>query len=94
MADKEHKHGESGAPEPGEVTEVTQASSPAEAGTTAVDEESTAVVTPADDEVTQVAAAGGGDDEVTAVAASPRRPSRLRAPPHRPPDRPLAAWAW
>ena len=78
MADKEHKHGESGAPEPGEVTEVTQASSPAEAGTTAVDEESTAVVTPADEEVTQVGAAGGGDDEVTAVAASPRRPSRLR----------------
>ena len=43
----------------------------------------------ADDEVTQVAAAGGGGDEATAVAAPARRPSRLRAPPHRPADRPL-----
>jgi hypothetical protein len=67
VADKDHKHGETGAPEPGEVTDVTQASAPAETETTAVD-----------DEVTQVAAAGGGGEEATLVPTPGRRPSRLR----------------
>ena len=88
MAD-EHKNGETDASEPDEVTEVTLASAPAEGEPAAAEaaqatsavagDESTAVMTTADDEVTQVAAGGGGDgDEVTAVAAPARRPSRLR----------------
>ena len=73
MADKDHKKGETGAPEPDEVTGVTQASGPAEAA----DDESTAVMATADEEVTQ-AAGGGKGDEATAVATPARRPSRTR----------------
>jgi len=67
VADKQHENGETGSPEPGEVTEVTQASAPAEAEPSAA---------PA--AKTQSAAIDEGD-EVTAVAAAPaRRPSRAR----------------
>jgi hypothetical protein len=70
VADKQHKNGGAGAPEPDEITEVTQAASPADDG-----EEVTAV---AGEEVTAVAADEG--DEVTAAMAGPgRRPSRLRS---------------
>ena len=93
MADKDHKNSDAGAPEPDEVTEVTQAAAPAEAepaaaaaaeaqsaaASDATGEESTAVMADAGEEKTQVAAAGGGDgDEVTAVATPGRRPSRVR----------------
>jgi hypothetical protein len=85
VADRDPKIGETGAPEPDEVTEVTRAPAPAEgepvaseASATAADEEATAVMAGADDEVTQ--AVDGGDDEATAVGrpAPKRRPSRLR----------------
>ena len=71
MADKDPKKGEPGAHEPDEVTGVTQASGPA------ADDESTAVMATADEEVTQ-AAGGGKGDEATAVATPARRPSRTR----------------
>ena len=83
MADKKHENGGAGSPEPDEVTEVTQASA-SEAGTVA-DDESTAVVADASEEVTQVT---GSDEATTAVAAAAaagpeaakaaRRPSRVR----------------
>ncbi|HEX5641133.1 MAG TPA: hypothetical protein VFZ86_02205 [Thermoleophilia bacterium] len=67
MADKQHENGETGSPEPGEVTEVTQASAPAEAEPSAAPAAKTQ------------SAVSDEDDEVTAVAAAPaRRPSRLR----------------
>lgn len=66
MADKTHKNGEAGAPEPDEVTEVTQAFGAADAQAAAADKESTAILATADDEITQVA--------VTPA----RRPSRTR----------------
>ncbi len=77
MADK-NKNGETGAAEPDEVTGVTQASGAADAEPVAADQESTAVVSAAGDEVTQVAGSGGDGDEVTAVAGPARRPSRTR----------------
>ena len=79
MTDKK-KNGAAGAPEPDEVTEVTQASPPVEETTAvadAADEESTAVMTEVGEEVTGIAPPAG-PDEPTLVAASPRRPSRLR----------------
>jgi hypothetical protein len=75
VADKQHKNGETGAPEPDEVTEVTQAAAPAEAEPAAAGE-STVVMADASEETTQVD--GGGDGGVTAVVASARRPSRIR----------------
>jgi len=66
VADKTHKNGEAGAPEPDEVTEVTQAFGAADAQAAAADKESTAILATADDEITQVA--------VTPA----RRPSRTR----------------
>ena len=57
MADKQHKNGEAGAPEPDEVTEVTQAAAPAEAEPAAAGE-STVVMADASEETTQVAAGG------------------------------------
>ncbi len=75
----EKKNGASGAPEPDEVTGVTQASAPV-GETTAVaaaDGESTAVMIEVGEEVTGVAPPAG-PDEPALVAASPRRPSRLR----------------
>jgi hypothetical protein len=79
VADKQHKNGGAGAPEPGEVTEVTQAAAPAATEPPAIDEETTAVSADAGEETTQVAAGGDdGDEAVTAVAAPAGRPSRLR----------------
>ena len=88
MADKQRKNGTTGAPEPDEVTAVTQVSAPvegepaaaeaAEAASAAADDESTAVMTTPDDEVTQVAAGGAGGDEATAIVTTERHPSRLR----------------
>ena len=91
MADK-HKKDEAGAPEPDEVTEVTEAAAPAEdepaaaaasaasadrAGTTAAEqEETTAVMADSGEEVTQVA--GDAGDGATAVLKPARRPSRSR----------------
>ncbi len=75
MADEQHKNGETGAPEPEEVTEVTLAAAPAEAEPAAVAAESTVVMADANEETTQVEAGDGG---VTAVAAPTRRPSRMR----------------
>ncbi len=66
MADKKRKNGEAGAPEPDEVTGVTQAPGPSEAQAAAAEEESTAVLATPDDEVTQGA------------ATPARRPSRTR----------------
>ncbi len=86
MADKQHQNGETGAPEPEEVTGVTQASAAAEAEpaaaaeetrSAAADDESTAVMADASEETTQVEAEGGGD-EATAVLAPAPSPSRLR----------------
>ena len=88
MADKKKTNGAAGAQEPGEVTEVTQASAtageqPADTPeeTTAVEtaaaEESTVVVSGAGEEVTAVAPPQG-PDEATVVASPARRPSRLR----------------
>jgi hypothetical protein len=77
VADKQHKNGEAGDPEPDEVTEVTQAAAQAEAEPAATADESTVVVADASEETTQVATDAGGD-EVTAVAAPARRPSRAR----------------
>jgi hypothetical protein len=79
VADKQHKNGEAGAPEPDEVTEVTQAATPAAADPSALDEEPTVVIGDAGEETTQVGAGGDdGHDAVTAVSAPTRRPSRLR----------------
>ena len=100
MADNDHTNGETGAPEPDEVTEVTQASAPAEgepaaveaaeAASAAADEESTAVMATADDEATQVAAGAGGDGtRSTAVADAGPAPQPSAPPPHRPSDRPF-----
>ena len=71
MADKQHKNGEAGAPEPDEVTEVTQAVAPADAEPAAPGEETTAVIAGAGEETTQTGAGGDdGDAEVTAVMAT------------------------
>jgi hypothetical protein len=69
VADKQRENGETGSPEPQEVTEVTQAAA-------AADEESTAVMADASEETTQVGA--GDDDGAAAIAAPARGPSRLR----------------
>ena len=77
---EQKKSGASGAPEPDEVTEVTQASPSAEETTAvaaAADEESTAVATEVGEEVTGVAPPAG-PDEPTLVKAPAPRPSRLR----------------
>jgi hypothetical protein len=78
VAEKQHKNGESGAPEPDEVTEVTQTPAAADDQADAADEEATAVMTEAGEEVTAVAppAEPGGK---TAVMKPARRPSRLRS---------------
>ncbi len=77
---EEKKSGAPGAPEPDEMTEVTQAPAPVEE-TTAVDDaadaESTAVMTEAGEEVTGVAPPAD-PDEPALVTAPARRPSRLR----------------
>ena len=75
MADEQRKNGETGAPEPDEVTEATLAAAPAEAEPAAAAGESTVVMAEASEETTQVEAGGGG---ATAVAAPARRPSRMR----------------
>ncbi len=76
MADKKRKNGEAGAPEPDEVTGVTQASGPADAQAAAA-EDVTVSPAAADEASTEVPATA--DDEVTQVAATPaRRPSRIR----------------
>jgi hypothetical protein len=87
VADEQHENGETGSPEPGEVTEVTQASAPAEAEpaaapaavsqSAAAGDESTAVMADASEETTQVVT-GRGSDEAAAMAAPARRPSRAR----------------
>ena len=83
MADK-HKKDEAGAPEPGEVTEVTQAAAPAEdepaaagaASAASTDrDETTAVLPDSADEVTHVA--GDGAAAVTKVTHHPSRARRL-----------------
>jgi hypothetical protein len=70
VADKTQNKGETGGPEPDEVTGVTQAPGPGA-------DESTAVMATADEAVTQ-AAGGGKGDEAPAVATPARRPSRTR----------------
>ena len=84
MADK-HKKSEAGAPEPDDVTEVTQAAAPAEdepaateAGSAALAEREGATTVMADsaDEVTY--AAGDAGDGATAVTKVTHRPSRAR----------------
>jgi hypothetical protein len=73
MKEDEPKGGGHAAPEPDEVTSVTQASSPAEGEPAAAETAGAA----ADEEATAVMAAAG--DEVTQAAAAPApRPSRLR----------------
>ncbi len=88
MADNDHKNGEAGASEPGEVTEVTQATAPAEAEPAAVsaaeaqseatDEESTAVMADEREDATQAAADAGEGGAGPEGAVRTRRPSRLR----------------
>ena len=86
MADEQHNNGESGAPEPDEVTAVTQAGSAAAHAEDA--EETTAVMTEVGEEVTAVSpppeettavSPPAPPEETTAVLTSARRPSRLRS---------------
>jgi hypothetical protein len=78
VADKQHKNGESGTPEPDEVTEVTQTPAAADDQADAPDEEVTAVMTEAGEEVTAVAPPAE-PGKSTAVMKPARRPSRLRS---------------
>ncbi len=81
MAEKQHKNGESGSPEPDEVTAVTQAGSAegrCRGRSGHRDEESTAVMTEAGEEVTAVSPPAP-PEEATAVLVPGRRPSRLRS---------------
>jgi hypothetical protein len=78
VADKQHKNGESGTPEPDEVTEVTQTPAAADDQADAPDEDVTAVMAEAGEEVTAVAPPAE-PGESTAVMKPARRPSRLRS---------------
>jgi hypothetical protein len=81
VTDRKNKKGDAGAPEQGEVTEVTQATPAGEEATVAAagaQEETTAVMAEAGEEVTAVTPPAG-PDEPTLVAAPGRRPSRLRS---------------
>jgi hypothetical protein len=87
VTEKKKKNGAAGAPEPDEVTEVTQASTLAEettAAADAADEESTAVAADAEEESTAVMTEVG--EEVTGVAppAAPEEPTLVSAPAGRP----------
>ena len=77
MADRDHKNGDTGAPEPDEQTEVTQAAAPAEAEPVAAAAAQTQGATGPDEEGTR--SMDGG--EATAVVAPPpaRGRRRLRA---------------
>jgi hypothetical protein len=79
VGEKLHKGGEPGASEPDEVTAVTQAGvTSADAGSGDADDESTAVMTEAGEEVTGVAPPAR-PAEPTVVSSPGRRPSRLRS---------------
>ena len=72
MADEQHENGETGSPEPGEVTEVTEASAPAEA------EPAPPRRVTASRRTRRRGTVVAGRATVTAVAAPARRPSRVR----------------